>query len=253
MKGLAATWQHVGSSHENLTSHSIDAEDSRVITSDDSISYSSETSRVGIARDHDNNRCGSRERFTQRNVILARVEHRPIIVDVCELYFDHRCCAQATCKQTIKKRLVLMQISITNVINHSYHGQLRWLETRKNFSSHNLNRPICRLRLYLIGFQNRLASSLLPRGCSLRLRLHRSRDRLPRPTKKENENIKMMLIWFSIKIYFDAVLLFTLLIGDLLREPVRGREYFKRTFSIASLRHWNKVLHFSMLFFESFP
>lgn len=104
MKWLCPTGEHVGASHEHFSSHSIDSKNSSIVAGHDSVSNGSKTSWIGITGDDSHNRGGNGQRFTQRYVILAGIKCRPVVVNVRQLYFDHRSRAQPTCTQ---KALVL--------------------------------------------------------------------------------------------------------------------------------------------------
>lgn len=93
MKRLSSTGKHVGPSHENFSSHSIDSKNSGIVAGHYSICNGSEASWIGITSDDNNNWCGRRQRFTQRYVVLAGIKGWPIVVNVCQLYFDH--CSRA--------------------------------------------------------------------------------------------------------------------------------------------------------------
>lgn len=250
--------KQIRSSHKDFTSDSINPEDASFVARHNPIRDSSESSWVWITCHYHNNRCRRRQWLTQRHVIFAWIKDWSIIVNISQLYFDHSRGAQATCKQTqwSKTRilLVLKQISIDNNINHcSYLDRLRWLETRKNSSSHNPNRPICRPLPSLIEFRNRLASSCPPRGYSLRLHLRRSRDRLRRPIhigeKKENvmKNIFKWIfhgtfrafIYFSIKNRFWC----SFAVHNILRaRPIDISRNATRTWAVNGKRDFKRFL-----------
>lgn len=99
MKGLRSTSEHVGPSHENFSSHSIDSKNSSIVAGHDSVCNGPEASWIGITCDDSNNRSGHRQRFTQRYVVLAWIKHWSVVVNVCQLYFNHCSRAQSTCSQ----------------------------------------------------------------------------------------------------------------------------------------------------------
>ena len=68
--------------------------------------------RVHISSHHHNHRRGGDVVLPQRNVVLARVEPRAVVVHVVQLYLHHGCGAQAAC----------CQIDVINVINNKVNN-----------------------------------------------------------------------------------------------------------------------------------
>lgn len=96
---LVPARQQVRSRDEDLAGHSINSEDSGVVSSHDAVRDGAESSRIGIAGNDSHNWSRRWQWLTQRNVVFAGIKDRPIIINIGQLYFDHRRRTQATCKR----------------------------------------------------------------------------------------------------------------------------------------------------------
>lgn len=94
---LIATREHVWSCDENFAGYTVDSKNSGIISSDNSIGDSAKATRIGITCDNDNHWCWRRRWLSKRDIIFAWVKNRSIVIEVRQLDFNNRCCAQTTC------------------------------------------------------------------------------------------------------------------------------------------------------------
>ena len=82
---------------EDLAAGHFDPEQSLLVAGDDGVADGAVLAGIAVGGDDDDDRRVDGLALAQRNVVLARVERRPVVVDVHHLDLDHGCRAETTC------------------------------------------------------------------------------------------------------------------------------------------------------------
>ena len=85
------------STNTHLSGAGVDPEDAVGVAADDTVTDASVGGSVGVGGGHGYQRSGADLVLAQADLVLSRVEGRPVVVDVADLHLHHGCGAETTC------------------------------------------------------------------------------------------------------------------------------------------------------------